>query len=114
MGVLQPRQHVISVLARRGVVVVGSGEKGSYLERTAAVGSYAANPLGLFDVIGNAREWCADEYRPYGGGKAAAAGERVVRGGGWSDVGRDCRADALAPGERRSYVVFRVVCTMHE
>jgi len=31
--------------------------------RTAAVASYTANRLGIFDLGGNVWQWCEDEYK---------------------------------------------------
>ena len=56
----------------------------------APVGSYPRTGYGLYDMAGNAREWCADRYdssyyadSPYRNPQGPASGsERVVRGGG--------------------------------
>jgi formylglycine-generating enzyme required for sulfatase activity len=60
-------------------------------ERTSPVGSFAANPFGLFDTTGNVWSWTADCYvashssNPRNG-QANTTGDcanRVVRGGSW-------------------------------
>lgn len=43
---------------------------------TAPVGKFPANQLGLFDLGGNAEEWCSDLF-------ATSAGVFVLRGGSW-------------------------------
>lgn len=65
----------------------------------APVGTFAANPFGLHDVIGNVWESCADEYaadyqstpaRPGDGERSlpvqAGSRARVLRGGGWDSA----------------------------
>jgi len=47
-------------------------------DRTAPVGSFPATAFGLFDLSGNAREWCQDWYDP------SVADKRVQRGGSWN------------------------------
>jgi sulfatase modifying factor 1 len=63
-----------------------------------AVGTKAANGLGLYDMLGNVYEWVADYYAPYDevtqrDPNGPSAGEfRVFRGGGdWKGT---CRASA--------------------
>jgi formylglycine-generating enzyme required for sulfatase activity len=63
----------------------GNAKKGPWLGRPTKVGSYAPNKLGLYDMHGNVRQWCADSSD----GKAAS---RVFRGGCWHSHGADCAA----------------------
>jgi eukaryotic-like serine/threonine-protein kinase len=58
--------------------------KGRYLEKTADVGSYPANPWGLHDMHGNVWEWCEDKY-------SNNNERRVLRGGAWIYDPEDCR-----------------------
>ncbi len=60
--------------------------------QTAPVGSFPANKFGLYDMVGNVREWTEDCYHDtYSGApadgsawiKGANCYERVVRGGSW-------------------------------
>jgi formylglycine-generating enzyme required for sulfatase activity len=70
----------------------GGGSKGEWRKATVSVGSFAANPWGLFNVHGNIFEWCQDVWHDDYNGSAADssawqqggdAGRRVVRGGAW-------------------------------
>jgi formylglycine-generating enzyme required for sulfatase activity len=96
----------------------GGGASGPYLNLTTAVGSYAPNAWGLHDMHGNVWEWCQDWYADYAGGsvsnpKGPATGSyRVLRGGGWSDVGYGCRSAhrrLKTPDHRNNMFGFRVV-----
>jgi formylglycine-generating enzyme required for sulfatase activity len=101
----------------------GGAAKGRYLERTARVGSYKANKLGLYDMHGNVWQWCNDWYDkdnytnseikdPQGpkNGKA-----RILRGGSWYNGAIYCRAalrNGVQPAGRSSGIGFRVVCAV--
>ena len=49
-------------------------------QRTAQVGSYTPNALGIYDLSGNLWEWCEDAFEP---GSVA----RVLRGASWINDG---------------------------
>jgi formylglycine-generating enzyme required for sulfatase activity len=54
-------------------------------KQTAPVGSFAANPFGLYDMVGNVWEWTEDCWNEsYQGAPADGSPfRRVVRGGSW-------------------------------
>jgi formylglycine-generating enzyme required for sulfatase activity len=83
-----------------------SGQQANFAEtalgRTARVGSYEPNSLGIFDMHGNVWEWCEDAWD---------GSNRVIRGGSWGNAAEFCRAARRGrddPPYRRSYLGFRV------
>ena len=58
----------------------------SGLNRSTAVGLYPAgvSAQGVFDLVGNVREWCMNKYlTPEGISIDSSCDERMVRGGSW-------------------------------
>jgi uncharacterized protein (TIGR02996 family) len=99
--------------------------KGPYLERTTAVGSYAANAWGLHDMHGNVWQWCEDDYVPtyYANSpikdplnvNKPRLARRVLRGGSWYLNPTYCRAArrlGYAPEDRRDNSGFRVCLSL--
>ena len=91
---------------------------GIFLAQTTAVGSYAANGWGLYDMIGNVWEWCQDLYGTYPVGSvidppgAVTGSARVFRGGGWYGGATTCRSAARGDGDpdaRGNFIGFRVL-----
>lgn len=90
---------------------------------TAPVGSFPANPFGLFDVLGNVWQWTADcwhsdyqtaptDGRPW---DEPTCNRRVARGGSWTDLPsfvRSATRSGISSGARRSHVGLRVVREM--
>jgi formylglycine-generating enzyme required for sulfatase activity len=88
-------------------------------ERTAPVGSFAANSFGLYDVHGNVREWVEDCWHDGFGGAPSRGGgwvdgsdcNRVSRGGSWMQVPNGVRSASRTwrnPELRASNFGFRV------
>ena len=83
---------------------------------TSPAGSFKANAFGLYDMTGNAWQWCQDRYGDYEKGAAtdptgADTGSlRVLRGGSWGDYPWFCRSATRwnIPGTRGDYFGFRV------
>ncbi len=83
--------------------------------KTAPVGSFKPNLLGLFDMHGNVWEWVGDCWRPsYSADGVAEAGSckfRVLRGGSWSSKAAALRTAGRGwekPEKVRNSIGFRV------
>ena len=74
---------------------------GDRFKNTAPVGSFAANPFGLYDTVGNVWEWTCSEYESNYSGKEKVCLSKehsdnssifVVRGGSWINLAKGLRS----------------------
>lgn len=92
---------------------------------THPVGQKKPNAWGLYDMHGNAQEWCTDWFGPDHRDKVGATdptgpvlgGPKVMKGGAWDDPGMYCRSATRVMGllDRVSYSFgLRVVAAVED
>jgi len=88
---------------------------GDSFKYTAPVGSFAANPFGLFDTAGNVYEWTCSEYQDKYSGKeqrcANSGSLWALHGGAWNYKPRNVRAATRGRSshdDRYDYVGLRL------
>jgi len=100
-------------------------EAGPALQQSTKVGSYPANPWGIYDMHGSVWEWCRDWYHgALPGGSDPDLSDRqgvmnrdgtysrVRRSGAWIEDGWTCRSAMrlrYEPPRRSDHIGFRVV-----
>jgi formylglycine-generating enzyme required for sulfatase activity len=86
-------------------------------KQTAPVGSFSPNGFGLYDTVGNVREWTCSEKGDYTDKKEticnqSVTGQRVVRGGSWfgtADNVRSADRDSDDTSSRNGKLGFRLI-----
>ena len=85
--------------------------------KTRPVAQLKPNAWGLYDMLGNVREWTADLVTPQQVRpdlRSALTGEeRIFYNGAWNTPARDCRSASFwyaPPNLGMNFVGFRVAC----
>jgi formylglycine-generating enzyme required for sulfatase activity len=103
-----------------GSSIYNSSPEGSSRQTTTAVGSFAPNSWGLYDMHGNVYEWCWDYYGDYTKENQndpvgpRAGSYRVGRGGCWLTGAKSLRSayrSNTAPSDRSAVRGIRLVRT---
>ena len=109
-----------NVMNYNGTYTWNGSSKGKNRKTTTDVGSFPANPWGLYDLHGNVWEWCADWYAEYtpddqidpnSDMKQSDNGTRMFRGGSCYNEPGMCRAasrNGSPPAYRNNLIGFRV------
>ena len=98
-----------------------SEAEGKVRGKTTPVGSFPPNGFGLYDLHGNVREWCEDDWHndyqdgSIDGSKRISGNStmKIVRGGYWGDHPVACRSGyryGISSDDPYETVGFRVVC----
>ncbi len=104
-----------------GNYTYANAPKGEYRQQTTSVGQFPPNAFGLYDMHGNVREWCQDDWHDSynnapndGSAWGSEAGSiKVMRGGFWFNRPHACRSASrfnLTRDIRDSSIGFRAVC----
>ncbi len=89
--------------------------------KTQPVGERQPNGWGVYDMLGNVREWCAEWRAPYSPAEVldpagpAKGSHRVIRGGGFADAPERISFSfrgSIPPSWRYGHVGFRIVCAV--